>query len=126
LRQLRERVLRIRACWTACCRRNPISRTARLLAHLVLVGQDRRSLRSLVASNSSLLAAKVAERSSEVGEHYITRNRGEYRSMLRKAAGGGAVTAITTLLKFAIMALGLSAFWGGFWSGVMYALPALC
>ena len=41
--------------------------------------------------------------------------------MLRNAAGGGALTALTTALKFGIMALALSAFWGGFWSGVMYA-----
>lgn len=57
------------------------------MAQLVIVGQERRSLRALLASNSSLLAAKVAERSAETGEHYITRTSAEYRSMLRKAAG---------------------------------------
>jgi site-specific recombinase len=41
--------------------------------------------------------------------------------MLRQAAGGGALTALTTLLKFSVMALGLSAFWDGFWSSVVYA-----
>jgi site-specific recombinase len=41
--------------------------------------------------------------------------------MLRNAAGGGALTALTTALKFAVVALGLSAFWFGFWSGVVYA-----
>ncbi len=121
IRQLRERILRIRALLDCLMSSNPSASTARLLAQLVTVGQERRSLRSLVASNSSLLAAKVTERSSEVGEHYITRNVGEYTSMLRKAAGGGALTAITTLLKFAIMGLALSAFWNGFWSSVMYA-----
>ena len=74
---------------------------AALLAHLVQVGQDRLSLRALVTANSSMLAAKVAERSSETGEHYITRDRAEYRTMLRQAAGGGAVMSLTTLLKFA-------------------------
>jgi site-specific recombinase len=94
---------------------------ARLLALMVLVGRDRRSLRALVASNSSLLAAKVTERSSEVGEHYITRDRNAYNTMLRQAAGGGALTAVTTLMKFSVMALGLSAFWNGFWSSIVYA-----
>jgi len=121
IRQLRERILRIRALLDCLTSANPSASTARLLAHLVTVGQERRSLRSLVSSNSSMLAAKVTERSSEAGEHYITRNVGEYTSMLRKAAGGGALTAITTLLKFAIMGLALSAFWGGFWSSLMYA-----
>jgi site-specific recombinase len=91
------------------------------LSHLVTVGQDRRSLQALIASNTSMLATKVAERSSEAGEHYITRTMSEYRAMLRKAAGGGALTALTTWLKFAVMALGLSAFWAGFWAGMAYA-----
>ncbi len=121
LRQLRERVLRIRALLDCLLGANPAASTARLFAHLVTVGQERRSLRALVASNSSLLAAKVAERSSETGEHYITRTPLEYRAMLRAAAGGGALTAVTTTLKFMVMTLGLSQFWNGFWSGFVYA-----
>ena len=67
---------------------------------------ERRSVRALIRSNSSLLAAKVAERSPETGEHYITRDRAEYKDMLRKASGGGAFMSITTLVKFGVMALG--------------------
>jgi hypothetical protein len=59
----------------------------------------RAAQRALIATNSSLLAAKVAERSAETGEHYITRTGGEYLAM-RKAAGGGLVMAATTLAKF--------------------------
>ena len=121
VRQVRERILRIRALLDCLSSAHPALSTTKLLAHLVLVGKDRRSLRSLVASNSSMLAGKMTERSSEVGEHYITRSREEYKDMLRKAAGGGALTAVTTWLKFALMAIGLSAFWNGFWSSVAYA-----
>mgnify|MGYP000858146688 FL=1 len=121
LRQLRERLLRIRTLLD-CLLSDPDCRySARLVAQLVMVGQERTSLRALFRASSSLLAAKVAERSSVTGEHYITRNRAEYHTMLRQAAGGGALTALTTALKFAIMALGLASFWSGFWSGVMYA-----
>ncbi len=121
LRQLRERVLRIRALLDCLLSSRPEASTIRLLSHLVTVGQERRSLRVLIASNSSMLAAKVAERSSETGQHYITRTLAEYRDMLRKAAGGGALTALTTWMKFSLVAIGLSAFWGGFWAGVVYA-----
>ena len=121
IRQLRERILRIRALMDCLVGERPAQSSAKLVAHLVQVGHDRRSLRALVASNSSMLAAKVTERSSEAGEHYITRDRAEYVDMLRKAAGGGVLTAFTTLLKFAVMAVGLSAFWNGFWSSVVYA-----
>jgi site-specific recombinase len=68
-----------------------------------------------------MLAAKVAERSSETGEHYITRTCAEYRQMLRDAAGGGALMSITTLLKFVVLSAGLSAFWSGFFAGMNYA-----
>ena len=115
LRQLRERVLRVRELMDCCWGPTRCS-TARLVSRLAQVAQERRSLRSLVAGNSSLLAAKVTERSAETGQRYITRTPAEYRDMLRKAAGGGAVTAVTTLLKFSLAALGLAAFWGGFWA----------
>ncbi|RYF43800.1 MAG: recombinase [Comamonadaceae bacterium] len=121
LRQLRERVLRTRELMDCLLSATPRSSTARLVARLAALGQERRSLRALVASNSSLLAAKITERSAETGERYITRSAGEYRDMLLRAAGGGAATAVTTLLKFALASLGLAAFWGGFWAGLMYA-----
>ena len=122
LRQLRERVLRVRDLLDCLLSPTPALSAAQFLSRLVLIGQQNRSIRALIASNSSLLAAKVADRSAETGEHYITRNQAEYRDMLRKAAGGGAVMSITTLMKFMVLSLGLSAFWGGFFAGMNYAL----
>ncbi|WPB57274.1 site-specific recombinase [Xylophilus sp. GOD-11R] len=121
LRQLRARLLRIRELLDCVLSESPPQAAARLLARLVLVGQERRSVRALVAANSSLLAAKVAERSAETGEHYITRDADSYRRMLRQAAGGGVLTAGTVIGKFCLVLLGLSAFWGGVWSSVLYA-----
>ena len=121
LRQLRERVLRIRTLLDCLLADPQHANAVRLFSQLATVGQERRSLGVLVAASSSLLAAKVAERSSETGEHYITRTRAEYKEMLANAAGGGALTALTTAMKFGLMALALSAFWFGFWSGVVYA-----
>jgi len=121
LRQLRERVLRIRELLDCLMSATPAPSVARLVSRLVLAGGERNSIRALIASNSSMLAAKVTERSAETGEHYITRDRGSYLQMVHKAAGGGALTSLTVLLKFGILALGLSAFWSGFWSGLMYA-----
>jgi site-specific recombinase len=93
-----------------------------LLVELLRCAERRRSLAGLFRRHYALLARKVTERSAETGEHYITRNRSEYRAMLGQAAGGGAVIGVTTLLKFALGALALSAFWAGFAAGVNYAL----
>ena len=121
LRQLRERVLRIRELLDCLMSPVPAPSVARLVGRLVLAGGERNSIRALIASNSSMLAAKVTERSAETGEHYITRDRASYAQMVKKAAGGGALTAFTVLLKFGIYALALSAFWSGLAAGLMYA-----
>ncbi len=121
VRQLRERVLRIRELMDCLASPSPARSAARLISRLVAAGREGASVRALIASNSSLLAAKVAERSAETGEHYITRNNAEYTSMLRKASGGGAMMSLTVLVKFALLGLGLSAFWGGFFAGVNFA-----
>ena len=119
--QLTARLDRIEALLACLVSAEPQRELMRLVAGLVRVVHERRSLRMLFARHYSLLARKVAERSAETGEHYITRSRDEYRDMLKRAAGGGAVIAGTTLLKFLIALLGFTAFWGGFWAGVNYA-----
>jgi len=121
VRQMRERIVRIKELLDCLQSEQPERATAALLADLAQVGQDNRSIRALVATSSQLTAAKVAERSAESGEHYITRNAAEYRQMLGKAAGGGAVLGLTTWVKLSLYALGLSAFWAGFAEGLNYA-----
>ena len=121
LRQLRARFLRVRELLDCLLSPKPAAATVKLLARLALVAEDRKSIRALIAANSTLLAAKMSERSAETGEHYIARSRADYRDMLVKAMGGGAITAITTVLKFGIVALGLSAFWMGMSASLMYA-----
>ena len=121
LRQLRERIVRVRELLDALTSSTPAATAIKLLGRRVTIGQDSKSIGALISTNSTLLSAKMSERSSEVGERYITRDRAEYREMLGKAMGGGAVTALTTLLKFTVAGIGLSAFWSGFGAGFVYA-----
>ncbi|MEK8032310.1 site-specific recombinase [Ideonella sp. DXS29W] len=92
-----------------------------LVVGLVRCTTERRSLSGLFRRHYALLARKVTERSAETGEHYITRNRTEYRAMLVQAGGGGAVIGFTALAKFALGAIAMSAFWSGFAAGANYA-----
>ena len=121
LRQLRARMVRDRELLEALVSPKPAMAALKLLVRRIATVQESKSIGALISANSTLVSAKVAERSAETGERYITRNRAEYREMLGKAMGGGGVTALTTLLKFTVAGIGLSAFWGGFWSGVAYA-----
>lgn len=123
--QLHARIRRLDALLDCALAEEPAREMAGLVARLVALTGERRSIRAHFARHYSLLARKVAERNAETGEHYITRDRREFRAMLRKAAGGGTVIAGTTFVKFAIGALGLGAFWAGFWAGVNYAASFL-
>jgi site-specific recombinase len=121
LEQLQERCHRIEQLVNCLVANEPLTEAQVLLNDLLRCLQEMHGLRALMAQHYSLLARQVAERGAETGEHYITTNRAEHRQMLRRAAGGGLVVAGTTFGKFALGALALSAFWAGWWAGVLYA-----
>ena len=123
--QLRARTRRIELLLNALLAPQPQPELLRLLRELVRVAGQQRGIRAVMARHYSLLARRVAERHAETGSHYITRDRAEYLGMLRMALGGGAIIAGTTFVKFAVVAIGLSAFWTGFWAGANYAVSFL-
>ena len=122
LDQLQGRVQRIEQLLDCLVAPDPVAEGQRLLLELLRVLDEQRGLRSLFARHYSLLARQVAERSAETGEHYITRSSSEYRDMLRRAAGGGAVIAGTVFVNCALLTIAFSAFWAGLWAGVNYAV----
>lgn len=81
-----------------------------LTSELIRANLNRASVRALLTESYALLGRKVVERSAETGEHYIARTRQDYFGMLKMAAGGGAVTAVTVYLKFFISALHFNKF----------------
>jgi site-specific recombinase len=119
--QLRERTHRIELLLGCVLSERPARDLLRFVAQMVDAAEGRRSIRSLFAEHYSILARKVAERSADAGDHYITRDAAEYREMLRAAAGGGAVLGATTLLKALMGMIGLGVFWAGFANGLNYA-----
>lgn len=123
--QLLARCARLEALLDLALSPTPQRELQGLLVDLAQLSRQRRSLRALLGRQYSLMARKVAERHAETGEHYITRTRAEYRAMLGKALGGGAIIGGTTFAKFAILALGLAPFWAGFAAGLNYAISFL-
>ncbi len=69
-----------------------------------------------------LLARRIVESARRTGEHYITRDGGEYRAMLLSAAIGGALTGITVIVKIAVTGHGLPPFIEGLAASLNYAL----
>lgn len=117
-----DRIDQLLAVWAAD---GDASEGVRLVASLIESNTERRSVRGLLRENYSLLGKKVVERSAETGEHYIARSRGAYFTMLKRASGGGAITALTVYLKFLITSLGLSRFFEGLFLFLDYAASFL-
>lgn len=125
LREMRKRIIRIRELIDCLLSQKPLISSQKLLSRLAVISVEQRSVRALLKDNSSLLASKIAERSAEVGEHYITRDAPAYTTMLGKAAGGGAIMSITTLVKCVLLSLSMSIFWEGLAASINYAVTFL-
>jgi site-specific recombinase len=123
--QLRARTLRLEHLLDCVLAGAPARELQALLVELAHAAGEQQGLRSLMARHYSQLARQVTERNAETGEHYITRDAASYRGMLRRAAVGGSVMAGTVFAKFGLLALGLGAFWAGFFAGLNYAASFL-
>ncbi len=84
---------------------NQLRRSAGFVALLARQNRAQESVVDLLRQNWRLLTRKIVERSGETGEHYIARSREEYGVMLKSAAGGGAIMAVTAWLKTIVLAL---------------------
>jgi site-specific recombinase len=95
------------------------------LATLVREGAGERGVRGLVRANVRLLSRKIIESAGATGEHYIASTKAEYRQMWGSAAGGGAVMAGTTALKYFLLSLPLAPFFSGLSASMNYAASFL-
>lgn len=123
--RMRMRVLRAERLLDAWMASDDLHVQARLVADLVKANQASQSVTHLLRSNFALLSRKVVELSADTGEHYIARDRAEYLTMLRMAAGGGLVTAVTVYVKFGITGAHLPSMIEGVFAGLNYAVSFL-
>jgi site-specific recombinase len=97
------------------------ARSVGLLMRLLEARRRDLSLVDIVRSNTHMLARKIIERAGQTGEHYITVTKGEFVRMFFSAAGGGVLTAGTTLLKGLISGLHRPPFQEGMLAAANYA-----
>ena len=77
-------------------------------AELVRGSASQHGLASLLRTTVKRLARKMVEHTGDTGEHYIARNRREWKAMGWSAVGGGVLTAGTALFKHGLSALPLA------------------
>ncbi len=101
------------------------SQAQALLADLINAHHHRASVRGLMRRSFALLARKMVERNADHGEHYIARDRNEYRVMFLAACIGGFFTAFTALLKGVIAGAGMARFFEGVFASLNYSVSFL-
>jgi site-specific recombinase len=121
VQRMRMRVLRAKHLLDARVTKDELRGRARLAAELVKANHESQSVSHLLRSNFALFARKLVEISADVGEHYIARDRREYLTMLRMAAGGGLVTVMTVCMKFWITGAQLHSMIEGVFVGINFA-----
>ncbi len=96
-------------------------RTLAFLTDVVRENHARHSLGGLTTQNLRLFTERLVEHNAETGKHYIARTPREYVDMLASAAGGGAVTAVTTAVKLKLVGLALAGFFEGLLAAANYS-----
>lgn len=101
--------------------KNNPSIVKQFMSTLIFENERARSLKALFEDNMVIISQKIIETNAETGEHYITRDREEYVTILKKALGGGFITGFTILLKFIILRMNVSLFMSGLLQSLNYA-----
>ncbi|MDM1485715.1 site-specific recombinase [Acinetobacter towneri] len=70
-----------------------------LLVDVTAALYSERSVRSLLAENSELIALQVTENASKTGEHYVSTDKDGFLGMYKAAAGAGVLIAAMATLK---------------------------
>ena len=97
------------------------TKISNFIAELVEQNLNQRSALGIFSNNATLLSQKIVETNSQMGDHYIARDRKEYWKMVWSAMGGGLLTGITVFIKNFLGTLGLTNFFYGAFSTVNYA-----
>jgi site-specific recombinase len=95
---------------------------AHFVASLIRANGAQESVRALLTENLKLMTRRIVESARKTGDHYITRDGAEYRTMLVSAAVGGALTGLTVTVKIAAGGHGLPPFVEGLVASTNYAL----
>lgn len=121
IRRTMERLKKLLRLISPFERTNRATLAANFFKELIRDTNLRRDLGEHFRENTSLLAYKVAEHTSQTGEHYITTTRREYAEFILAAMGGGFVIAFTNWVKFLVAYLNAAPLLSGLLYSINYA-----
>ncbi|WP_424406874.1 site-specific recombinase [Pasteurella sp. PK-2025] len=98
------------------------NRILMLSGMLAIASAESHSTMALWKQSVKLLARSITQNKSDHGEHYITRDGKEYRSMFYSAAGGGILIAFMALFKMYLGDWIADPVWRGIAEGLNYGI----
>lgn len=96
--------------------------TIELGCNLIEYNCYKTNVRKLINESTQLLSYEVTQHTARTGEHYITRDRGEYFKMFLTASGGGFIVAVLCIIKVMLSKVDTSAFGHAFLYSLNYSL----
>lgn len=81
-----------------------------LFSTLAQASTEQGSIGAVWRSSTQMLSKSITVNKSGHGEHYITRDRSAYFTLMRSAAGAGVIIALMALVKIYIESLGFNPF----------------
>ena len=95
---------------------------AEFLEDITTAHYSEQSVRSLLSTNSELIALQVTENASRTGEHYVSTDKEGFLQMYKAAAGAGAIIAVMATLKILAARLTLAPMMHAFLYSMNYSL----
>lgn len=102
-------------------KKEAFKKTTKLLFLLIKYNCQKNNIRTLIAESTQLISYEVTQHTAKTGEHYITKGRQEYFSMLRSATLGGIIVGFLCIFKLYIHHWELSQFGYAFFYSLNYA-----
>jgi len=93
-----------------------------LIRFLISINYQRNNILELLNLSTKRVAFEITQHKAKSGEHYITKDKSEYRKMLNASLGGGAIVGLMCISKLLLSKLDMSPFGAAFMYSMNYAL----
>ena len=80
------------------------------------------NLRKFIAESTQLLSYEITQHTAKTGEHYITKSKSEYFTMLKNSLGGGVVVGFLCIIKLLLSKVDTSYFGQAFFYSMNYSI----
>ena len=94
----------------------------KLIFFLISINFHKNNIRELLSNGTQRVAFEITQQKAKSGEHYITKDRQEYKRMLHASLGGGAIVGLMCVVKIFLSKLEFSPFGMAFFYSLNYAV----